>query len=252
MELIGAPEDVARFDIAVGVKGGLDKEAADQALGDQPLPIDIGLRRDLIRFAWSRQQDHIAWEDGAEQLAVRAAESMVSKYDSSIPLVEPSEQDQRIARIAVAVAIRTFSTTNDPSTVLVRACHVEFAKRLLVAAFDGDLGYDRYSKVKSRMKLDEAAARKLVIGLHRSTAMAARALMVLRRVTVNSVGMALGMNAEEARTVIAALTQIGAAEFSRDDKGANTSLIWTPKFAAMLRDIEENPPKKSDNSKDTF
>lgn len=251
MELIGAPEDVARFDFGIGVKGGLDKEAAGEALGDQPLPIDIGLRRDLIRFAWSRRQDHIEWEEGAEQAAVRAAASMVAKYDSSIPLVEPSEQDLRIARVAVAVAIRTYSTTDDQSTVLVRCCHVEFAHRMLVAAFDGDLAYDRFSKVRSRMRLDESAAKKLVLGLHRNPAMGARALMILRRVTVNSVGMALGMNAEEARTVIASLTQIGAAEFSRDDKGANTSLVWTPKFASMLRDIEENPPKR-DSSKDEF
>jgi hypothetical protein len=83
--------------------------------------------------------------------------------------------------------------------------------------------------------------------------MAARALMSLRRVTVNSVGMVLGMSAEEARTVIAALSQMGAAEFSRDDKGFNTSLVWTPKFATVLRELEENPPKKTEAAvKDAF
>lgn len=253
MELIGAPEDVARFDIALGVKSGLDKEAADEALGKQPLPIDIGLRRDLIRYAWSRRQDHIEWEDGAEAAAVEAATSMIAKYDSAIPLVESSEQDLRIARIAVAIAIRTFSTTDDPNTVLVRKCHVQLAHKLLVDAFDGDLEYGRFSKIRSRMKLDEAAARKLVSGLHKYPVMAARALMSLRRVTVNSVGMVLGMSAEEARTVIAALSQMGAAEFSRDDKGFNTSLVWTPKFATVLRELEENPPKKTEAAvKDAF
>jgi hypothetical protein len=89
---------------------------------------------------------------------------MIAKYDSAIPLVESSEQDLRIARIAVAIAIRTFSTTDDPNTVLVRKCHVQLAHKLLVDAFDGDLEYGRFSKIRSRMKLDEAALASSCLG----------------------------------------------------------------------------------------
>lgn len=246
MELIGAPEDVARFDLAIGVKGGFDKEAADVQLGDQPLPVDVGLRRDLVRFAWSRRVDNIEWEEGAEEACVRAAKVMTEKYDMAIPLVEPSEQDLKIARFAVATAVRTFSTLDDNTTVLVRRAHVEFAAKFMQEVFDADLAYDRFSQVRSRMKLDEPAAVKLIASVQKDVGRTARALMSLRRVTVNSVGLALAMSADEARVIISNFAQIGAAEFSRDDRSNNTSLVWTPAFAAVLRRIEANPPKRED------
>lgn len=251
LDLIGAPEDVARFDIAVALRGGLDKERANEELGPQPMPINAELRRDLVRFAWSRRADQISWEPGAQDHAVALAKKMTDRYDWSVPLVERGEQDLRIARVAVAAAVRTFSVADDNSTVLVRKCHVQFAHDTMCMAYDGDLAYDQYSEMKSRMKLDEAAASKLVLSLGRNSSATARAMLALRRITLNTIGMSLALNAEDARTIIAQLAQIGAAEFSKDGR-ANDSMVWTPGFVVMLRQIEATPIKREVAANDPF
>lgn len=237
MDLIGAPEDVARFDYALGVKMGLDKNVADDDLGDQPLPVDAGLRRDLVRFAWSRSRDDVKWEPGAEKLCCDLASLMIKDYDYSIPLVEPSEQDLRIARVAVAAAVRTFSS-DENGVVLVRNCHVEFAVRVMRAAFDGELGYDQYSRRRNRMRLDKDAATKLVRSFGRDIPAVCRGLLQIRRVTVATLGTVLAMDANESRGALSALVAAGAAVFSRDDRSANASMVWTPDFADLLRIVE--------------
>ncbi len=243
MDLIGTPEDVARFDAAVGVKLGLDKERASVELGDQPPPVPIELRRALIKFAWSRRAEHIEWETDAEREAVSAASDMVSKYHPSVPLVEPSEQDLKVARVAVAMAVRTFSVrSDDPNTVVVRPCHVQFARASIEMAYDGDLGYDRFSEYLGRMRLDKNAVLKAVMSVQKNVAKTCRALLSIRRVTPNSIGMALALDGSESRVFIANMAQNGAASFTQEDT-RNTAMSWTPGFVSMLRDMEKNPPE---------
>lgn len=241
MDLIGAPEDVARFDYALGSATGLDKTKANRDLGDQPLPIDVGIRRDLVRFAWSRSPSQVEWAPGAEDAVEEEAAAMAARYDRSVPLVEPSEQDLRVARVAVAAAVRTFSVRDDdPNIVVVRECHARFAARTMRTAMDGDLGYGRYSDLMRRAAFDRKGAANVLQAQAngRPLAIVARALLSLRRVTVNTIGMALALDAAEARACMACLMQVGAAAFSRDDQAKNASMSWTPAFVDMLREVE--------------
>lgn len=243
-ELIGAREDVARFDCAIAVKQGLDKEDAKSRLGHQPPPVPVALRRALIKYAWSRNTDHIRWEEGAESLCVALSRQLIDDYDPTIPLVEPSEQDLRLARVSVAVAIRTFSTTEDPEVVLVRKCHVRFADRTIRQCFDGDLGYGSYSMFRRRLNIDKAAVTKRLMSVQRDVAATARALLKLRRVNANSIGMVIGLDAADARELIATLVQLGAAEFPQDERASHA--VWTSDMIQLLRDIERDPPKRND------
>ena len=241
MELIGAPEDVARFDLVIGVKAGLNKEAADSALGRQPPPAPLELRRALLMFAWSRGGHQVDWEPGAEELCTDLANRMIEDYDNLVPIVEPSEQDIKIARMAVAVAVRTFSVKpDDYNTVLVRKCHVECAVWFMRACFDGELGYGAFSEYKRRAKLDRQQVVKIVLTATPAEPRAiCRALLSLRRVHQNSLGLALGMEGADARLLIARLAQAGAARFE-DDRSAH--MVWSSEFIVMLREMEQNPP----------
>jgi hypothetical protein len=248
MDLIGAPEDVARFDLAVAVKQGMDKDAADKKLGHQPHPVMIDLRRALVRFAWSRSESQVVWEEGAEDLAASRGVAMAKDYDHHIPLVEPSEQDVKIARVAVSLACRTFSTLeDDPDTVFVRRCHVEFAEQIMREVYNGDLGYGEYSEYRSRSVLNTAAAKQALIDVDPSTVSnTCRALLGLRRVNPNSLSMVLALDSNDARAFMAKMAQVGAAVFDQENS-RNTAMTWTPEFMTMLRALEKNPPV---NSKD--
>ena len=243
MDLIGTPEDIARFDVAIGVKQGLDKKRAQKRLGDQPQPIMIDLRRALIKFAWSRRSNQVEWESGVESyIADELAPKMARDYSREVPLVEPSEQDLRIARISVATAVRSFSVSDDPNIVLVRKGHAEFAESLMREAYSGDLGYEHFSEFQSRQKLNEGAATAVVVKIQRDVAATCRSLLVIRRVNPNSIGMAIALDGGEARHLISKLIQCGAASFSKEDV-RSTAVSWTPGFITLLRDLEKNPPE---------
>lgn len=243
MELIGAPEDVARFDMAMALKQGLDKDAEDAKLGSQAQPIGMETRRDLVRFAWSRSSDQVEWEAGSERLVVDLASRQINDFDHGIPLVEPSEQDIKLARIAVAFACRTFSVTEaDANVILVRRGHVEAADRFLRSLYGGDLGYAAYSDFRKRHRLDEAGATDIIVKNSgpSGAGATARALMGIRRVNPGSIGMALAMESADARLMISALAQVGAARFDGD---ASSYMVWTPGFMNLLRSIDRSPPE---------
>jgi hypothetical protein len=250
MELIGAPEDVARFDMAMAVGMGLDKDEENKKLGKQAEPAPSDLRRDLVRFAWSRTMSQIEWEEGAEISCVKLARGMIADFSMTIPLVEPSEQDLKVARLAVAVAIRTFSIKDDdPNIVIVRTCHVEFAVKTMRVLYGGDLAYKSYSEFLSRQTLDKERVTTLMFnkclngtGIEAISIMC-RSMLKLRRVNPNSIGMMLGLDGNEARQFMSAMAQSGACEFAHADRGRNTAMEWTPEFVSLLRDMEQNPPE---------
>ena len=243
MELIGAPEDVARFDLAVAVEQGLDKDEADKRLGDQPQPVMIDLRRALVRFAWSRRHDQVEFEPEAEEAAARLGNEMAKKYSHHIPLVEPSEQDIKLARVAVAFAVRTFSVTeSDPNIVLVRKCHVDMAKRFMENSYNGALKYDAYSEFLNRQALNEEAVTAILVKHDSDVSATCRALLTVRRVNPNTIGMTMALSGEEARGFIAELARHGAARFDHENS-RNTAMSWTPDFMKLLRRMEHSPPE---------
>lgn len=235
IDLIGAPEDIARFDLAAAVLGGFDKNAADAALGPQPQPVPSEIRRDLVRFAWSRSPSSVKFDEDGERAVLDAAKRMVEKYDSAVPLVEPSEQELRIARVAVAAAVRTFSVVD--GVVVVRRCHAEYAEWFMCQLLDGDMQYDAFSESKRRrrLNLDEAAAAmsKVSDDFRRL----AQAFLRIKRVTMNSLSLSTGLDTNETRSIISALHGAGALDFTEVDN-RSAYMVWTPEFLKALRAIE--------------
>jgi 5S rRNA maturation endonuclease (ribonuclease M5) len=126
--LIGNPEDIARFDLAMAVATG------DVAPEDYNRPIDVGELRytseachTLLMWSWTRQPDQVVWTRGAEDRVYKLALEMGGRYVESPPLVQAANIRVKIARVAVALAARTFSTDDRYEKVLVSKEHVEDA-----------------------------------------------------------------------------------------------------------------------------
>ena len=237
MELIGTPEDIARFDLATAVSSGFDKNAANIALGDQPQPVPADVRRDLVRFAWSRQAGSIDYTEAASDATFAAAKRMVADFDNGVPLVESSEQELRIARVAVAAAIRTFSVEDDKGTVIVRQCHVEYAERIMRELLCGDLKYHDYSASRRRRVIDKDAAVAAMARVGLDMPAVARSLMRIRRITPSAMSMATGMDMNDVRTLVSQFHTAGALDFSDADP-RSAYMVWTVPFLELLRNVE--------------
>jgi len=149
LELMGSKEDIRRFDMAIAVATGeVDIDVLNGMGYDPDVPhfMTSELCNHLIMWAWSRRAEQIEFTDEATKQILEAAKRMGSIYSPSIPLVEPSDQRLKIARLSTALAARTFST-EDGEILTVRRCHVEYIEEFLCRVYDSEaLGYREFSK----------------------------------------------------------------------------------------------------------
>ena len=149
-ELFGALEDVRRLDIAMAVGSG----EVDQMMINRPKSrrdkvehkYKGELCKQLVLWAWSRSIDEIVFDDDALEAVYDMSNKMSKKYHSGIPLVEPADQRNKLARLSAAIAARTFSFGDSLQQVLVRECHVKYVAQFMQRCYDDPLmGYDRFS-----------------------------------------------------------------------------------------------------------
>jgi hypothetical protein len=138
-ELIGAPEDVARFDLfctAVTTDVPLAVINA-QRESDTLQTFDSSVCHQRVMWAWSRSASDVDFTQAAVNKTLFYATIQGERYRhcAEIPLVEPNEQRIKIARIATAAAAMFFSTDESGSRVIVKPEHVEFAFNFLEKLF---------------------------------------------------------------------------------------------------------------------
>lgn len=157
--LIKNPEDIARFDFVMGVA---ENEVAGDIINSRDHDA-VRHRYDsescslLVRWAWSRGVNDIRWMAGAEDAVFEAARKVGRRYVPDPPLIQTANVRMKIARLAVAFAVRTFSTDKKGKKVQVRKEHVESAVEFLDTIYSSDvMGYARHS---ARIRDNEIEAR---------------------------------------------------------------------------------------------
>jgi hypothetical protein len=78
-------------------------------------------------WVWTRSAENVTWMGGAEEAVFKAANDMGGRYVENPPLVQAANIRIKIARTAVAIAARTFSTDAGCEKVLVTKRHVQDA-----------------------------------------------------------------------------------------------------------------------------
>lgn len=153
-ELFKKPEDVRRLDFAITVASG-DVDFARSinvrhGAATEPR-YSSELSRALILWAWSRRPDQVEFTDEATTLILSSATEMGRRYHPSIPLVEPSDQRLKLARLSVAAAARMFSTDESGDRLIVREEHVAFVVAYLNRVYSSpSMAYAEYSEAMLR------------------------------------------------------------------------------------------------------
>ena len=145
-ELFGMPEDVRRLDAAIICAA---QDIGVDVINKRPDPIvpkyDSNSCHTLIKFAWSRKNTDIYISEKTEKHILEKAKEISGRYSPSIPLIEPADMRNKIARMAVSIAVRLFNI-NEKRQVIVQNDHVDYVVNLLDKIYSSDaFGYRRFS-----------------------------------------------------------------------------------------------------------
>lgn len=148
-ELIGGLEDVRRFDACLIVaEGEVDAKKINMLQSDKPScehKYTSSLCRKLILWAWTR--DKVMFDDTAIQRILEASTALCSEFTETIPIVDKGSMRYKLARLSAALAARTFSTSSDYESIVVRTCHIDYVERLLRSVYSSkSFGYKDYTE----------------------------------------------------------------------------------------------------------
>lgn len=147
-ELIGSQEDVRRFDCGLVVAAGeIDAGTINNYQLNPPIVAHTytsALCRELILWAWTRRS--ALFTTDATKAVMQLATDISEKFSDTIPLVDKGSMRYKIARLAAALAARTFSTGDTTEQLLVRPGHVKWVYDFLVATYSSSaFGYAAFT-----------------------------------------------------------------------------------------------------------
>lgn len=216
--LIGNPEDVARFDLAMSARmGEVDAAEINRVHADSPQKFGPEACATLLRWAWSRTADQITWAEGAEDAVLAAAGEIGSQYVEDPPLVQVANVRIKIARLAVAIAQRLFSSDETFENVVVKKSHVRAAVDFMhrVYSMDG-FGYYEFSQEIIKDRQEAHAKKKEVLRWLRGRPEVAKFLRNNPSFRGRDLEETMNMDRETANGVINTLWQ---ARMVRRDRG---------------------------------
>ncbi len=238
-ELIGSLEDVRRFDFAIlVVSGEVPRKVINLSEDERPKVKHThtsDLCRDLVLWGWSRSPDQTVFEKEAVKAILEYASIMGEKYVSNIPLVEAADQRLKIARLAVAMAVRTFShVEGDSEIVLVRTCHVEAVVSFMQDQYDKHtFGYLDYSRmIKSENEVRDEDQIKVRLNQLNYAKDVVKALLETNSFTAYDVSDWTEYSLDEARSFMGFLVRKNAV------KRARRGYVKTTAFIALLKSLE--------------
>lgn len=134
-ELIGGLEDIRRFDMCLvlsadEVDGAEINRLTANRNGAHTQYTDE-LCRQLILWSWTRLPNQVNIEKQICTYLLDHATKMCERYSDVIPIVDRGSMRLKLARLATALAARTFSCTDDMLGVRVRECHIDSVVQFL-------------------------------------------------------------------------------------------------------------------------
>lgn len=167
-------EDIRRFDFAAFMRSNdVPEEVYNQKLGTFPSFLDSETLKNNILFSWSRGHDDVIFTDETITRILEVSTSLSKIYGKAtdIPLVSPSDQRNKVARLVVALASLTHSVDESGERIIVHPGHVDFIYEYLKALYNSpgaglnyyaklaikeeDMTQDRYEKMTADLrKLD--------------------------------------------------------------------------------------------------
>jgi hypothetical protein len=159
-DLIGAAEDIARFDIAAVFSFMANEDIDPFAEYVEPYPDEWYQTR--VAWVWSRRPDQIIFTKEVYEYIVQISNAIKTKYDSYLKIFG-TETWKKIARLAIALAGYTVSTDESFENIIITKEHVTYASEFMVSLYDNPVfRFKEYVEEERRLRdIDEEGVRAL-------------------------------------------------------------------------------------------
>lgn len=154
-------EDIRRFDFGVFMRAtDVPAELYNQELPTYPSMISSETLKNSVLFAWSRTADDVLFTEGTVEKILEVATDLSKLYGNAndVPLVSPSDQRNKVTRLAVALAALTHSVDESGERVQVWPGHVEFIGAYLKELYNAPgcaLNYYAKLAIKEELMTEE-------------------------------------------------------------------------------------------------
>lgn len=135
MELIGAPEDINRYDFFI-LKGEGETIAPNTPVLHEAF--DEEAYRDRVRWIWSRKADQVQIKEQVRDYIIQCANELNEDYAFHIQILG-REAWKKLSRISIAVAACVCSFDETGENLEVTEEHVTWAKNFLKSCYGSDL-----------------------------------------------------------------------------------------------------------------
>lgn len=132
-------EDIRRFDFAIFMRStDVDPEKYNRSLPSFPRTMSDDALKNNVLFAWSRTPEQVVFLPDTIDAILETATKLSKVYGNAtdIPLVSPSDQRNKVARLAVALASLTHSVDESGERITVYPAHVNFIYDYLVQLYN--------------------------------------------------------------------------------------------------------------------
>lgn len=238
--LIKNPEDIARFDLAMSASSA---DVSTHVINAEKPPTvrhryTADLCSALVAWAWSRKADQIVWADGVERYVLQRAEGMGARYVPEPPLVQGENVRVKLARIAVAIAARCFSTDETGEQVVVTKAHVQAAEQLIDELYAmPSFGYADHSRkvIRNRERSQQNIdACKKYLMLHKEDTFTGLQSVLGGDFRVRDFEEFAGMSRDEAQTAMRELQQMKMVR-----RMAKGYVRMEPALVTIVKELED-------------
>lgn len=156
MDVIKAPEDIARFDyVLVVAHNEVPVHEINVRHSSTVKKVHSSqLEHDLIMWIWSRKSNEIKFSQDAIEKIYKLSIELSKQYSFSIPLIQGENIRIKLAKLAVAFAGRTYSNREDGKYLFVDSCHVDCAISFLHLIYKKDAsGYFSMSQLRKDLDM---------------------------------------------------------------------------------------------------
>lgn len=132
-ELVGAAEDIARYDLLVVLSDRGASQINPLWQPEEPLPKEVYQTR--LRWVWSRTPEQVILSSEVSNYIIQCANDVNEKYDCHIKIFG-TEAWKKITRLAIAVAAYICSTDDSYENIVVTKECVDFAIDFFIKLYD--------------------------------------------------------------------------------------------------------------------